>query len=66
MLLVKFLLQMNGLSRLCYLKYLGLIHCGIMEINRFKIGVEFFIEDSYLRVSFIDTFYHFLCNDLKV
>lgn len=36
-----------------------------MEINRLKIGVEFFIED-YLKVSFVDHFYHFLCNDLKV
>lgn len=43
--LLIFLLQMNGLSR-SYLKYLGLIHCWIMEINRFKIGAQFFIEDS--------------------
>lgn len=33
-----------GLVGLAVLKYLGLIHCGIMGISRFKVGV-FFIED---------------------
>lgn len=64
MLLLLLLLQMNGLSR-SYLKYLGLTHCWIMEINRFKIGAQFFIEGSS-QDQFIGSFYHFACNDFKV
>ena len=55
MLLLKYLLQMNGLhisSRLCSFEIFGAYSLW----NWFKTGVEFFIEE-YLMVSFIDPFF---------
>ena len=65
MLLLKFLLQMNGIcssSRLCSFEIFGAIHCGI----GLKLVCSFSLKNISWSVLLIHFSYNFLCNDSKV